>query len=278
MQNRAETPGKSTVWAGLPTDAAVDAPTDAAAARPRIVAVVPALNEAPSITRVVAGLKQQSYVSLAEIIVVDNGSTDGTAALAQAAGARVVVEPRRGYGYACWAGVTAAEDADIVVLLDGDAADDPADLPRVLQPLLAGQADLVVGSRVLGTREAGSMTPHQVFGNWLAATIMRALYGLRVTDMGPFRAIRRDALLALEMRELTFGWSVEMMVKAARVGLRYAEVPVTYHRRHAGASKVAGTIRGSVLAGWCILSTTFRYARWSPARTTTAQPFPAVSR
>jgi glycosyltransferase involved in cell wall biosynthesis len=233
----------------------------------RIVAVIPALNEALSIEKVVRGLKAQTSLPLDDIIVVDNRSTDGTAEIARGAGATVVSEPRRGYGYACWAGVQAADGADIVVLLDGDAADDPDDLPRIVGPILTGQADLVVGSRALGSREAGSMTPHQVFGNWLAATIMRTLYGMAVTDMGPFRAIRRADLLALQMREMTYGWSVEMMVKAARAGLRYHEVPVSYHRR-IGVSKVAGTMRGSLLAGWCILSTTFRYWRWSPV----AQP------
>jgi glycosyltransferase involved in cell wall biosynthesis len=232
---------------------------------PRIVAVVPALNEAPSIEQVVRGLLGQTPVPLAEVIVVDNGSRDGTGQIARAAGATVVTEPRRGYGYACRAGVLAAEGADVVVLLDGDAADDPDDLPRVLQPLLRGQADLVVGSRSLGAREPGSMTPHQVFGNWLAATIMRTLYGINVTDMGPFRTIRRADLLALDMHEMTYGWSVEMMVKAARAGYRYHEVPVSYRRR-IGVSKVAGTVSGSLKAGWCILSTTFRYARWTPAR------------
>jgi glycosyltransferase involved in cell wall biosynthesis len=237
----------------------------------RIVAVVPALNEAPSIEQVVDGLLRQTRVPLAEVIVVDNGSTDDTGRIARAAGATVVAEPRRGYGYACWAGIVAADDAEIVVLLDGDAADDPDDLPRVVQPILDGQADLVVGSRALGAREPGSMTPHQVFGNWLAATIMRALYGVAVTDLGPFRAIRRDDLLALEMRELTYGWSVEMMVKAARAGLRYHEVPVSYRRR-IGVSKVAGTVSGSVRAGWCILSTTFRYWRWTPTQAGSRAP------
>ena len=229
----------------------------------RIVAIVPALDEAPSIVRVVRGLCAQRTVPLAEVVVVDNGSRDGTGELARQAGARVVREERRGYGYACLAGVLAAEDADVLVLLDGDAADDPSDLPRIVAPILDGVAELVVGSRALGTREPGAMTPHQVFGNNLAAVLMRGLYGVRVTDLGPFRAIRRDHLLALGMRELTYGWSVEMMVKAARAGYRYAEVPVTYHRR-IGVSKVAGTVRGSVRAGRCILSTTFRYARWSP--------------
>jgi glycosyltransferase involved in cell wall biosynthesis len=248
---------------------------DAQPAVPRIVAVVPALNEAPSIEQVVRGLLEQTRAPLADVIVVDNGSTDETGSIAQAAGANVVVEPRRGYGYACWAGVMAAEGAEIVVLLDGDAADDPDDLPRVLQPLLDGRADLVVGSRALGAREPGSMTPHQVFGNWLAATLMRALYGVGVTDLGPFRAIRRADLLALSMREMTYGWSVEMMVKAARAGLRYHEVPVSYRRR-IGVSKVAGTVSGSVRAGWCILSTTFRYWRWTPS--STARTPMAVSR
>ena len=238
---------------------------------PRIVAVVPALNEALSIEQVVRGLLDQALVPLAEVLVVDNGSRDGTGQIARAAGASVVTEPRRGYGYACRAGVLAAVGADIVVLLDGDAADDPDDLPRVLQPLLRGQADLVVGSRSLGACEPGSMTPHQVFGNWLAATIMRTLYGVAVTDLGPFRAIRRDALLAMGMREMTYGWSVEMMVKAARAGLHYREVPVSYRRRAGGVSKVAGTIGGSARAGWCIISTTVRYWRWTPPRPAAAE-------
>ncbi len=237
----------------------------AAVGWPRIAAIVPALDEAPSIGRVVRGLREQRGVPLAEVIVVDNGSRDGTGELASQAGARVVREERRGYGHACLAGVLAADGADVLVLLDGDAADDPADLARIVEPVLDGTADLVVGSRALGTREPGAMTPHQVFGNRLAAMLMRGLYGVRVTDLGPFRAIRRADLLALDMRELTYGWSVEMMVKAARAGYCYAEVPVTYHRR-IGVSKVAGTLRGSVRAGWCILSTTFRYARWSPER------------
>jgi glycosyltransferase involved in cell wall biosynthesis len=230
---------------------------------PRIAAVIPALDEAPSIARVVEGLRARTDIKIDSVIVVDNGSRDGTGEIARRAGARVVREDRRGYGYACHAGVLAADDADVIVLLDGDAADDPDDLPRVLEPLLSGLADLVVGSRTLGSHDAGAMTPQQIVGNRLAAWLMRRLYGVRVSDLGPFRAIRRRDVLALEMREMTYGWSVEMMVKALRAGYRYHEEPVRYHRR-IGVSKVSGTLVGSVRAGWCILSTTLRYARWAP--------------
>src|SRR6185295_313625 len=152
----------------------------------RVAAVIPCLNEAPSVASVVERLKRQPYVRLDRIVVVDNGSTDGTGEIARRAGAEVVREERRGYGYACLAGVLAADDADVIVLLDGDAADDPDDLPRILAPLLEDRADLVVGSRALGTREAGSMTPQQVVGNRVAAGLMGLLYGTRVSDLGPF--------------------------------------------------------------------------------------------
>jgi glycosyltransferase involved in cell wall biosynthesis len=235
-------------------------------ATPRIAVIIPALNEAPSIAGVVRGLQMQIVVPLRDVIVVDNGSTDGTGERARRAGASVVREERRGYGFACKAGVTAAEDAEVIVLLDGDAADDPQDLPRVLEPILGGEADLVVGSRVAepGSRARGSMTPQQVLGNRLAAFLMSRLCGIEVSDLGPFRAIRRRDLLALEMREMTYGWSAEMMVKAARAGYRYHEVPVRYHRR-IGVSKVGGTLKGSLKAGWSITYTTLRYSRWTPA-------------
>jgi glycosyltransferase involved in cell wall biosynthesis len=238
---------------------------------PRVAAVVPALNEAPSIAQVVEGLLSQTSVPLRRVIVVDNGSLDGTGDIARWAGASVVREDRRGYGYACRAGVEAAEDADIVVLLDGDAADDPGDLPSILEPILKDEADLVVGSRALGSREDGSMTPQQVAGNRVAAWLMGKLYNVRVTDLGPLRAIRRADLLALEMREMTYGWSVEMMVKAARAGYRYREVPVQYRRR-IGVSKVGGTLKGRLLAGWCIMSTTVRYSRWKPRQASRERP------
>ena len=234
---------------------------------PRIAAVIPALDEAQSIARVVEGLRAQVLLASGEIIVVDNGSTDGTGEIARRAGSRVVCEERRGYGYACLAGVLAADDAEVIVLLDGDAADDPDDLPRVLEPLLAGEADLVVGSRALGSRARGSMTWQQVFGNHLAAFLMRSLYGVRVSDVGPFRTIRRDHLLALEMREMTYGWPSEMIVKSARAGYQYREVPVSYHRR-LGVSKVGDTLVGSLKVGWRIISTVLRYSRWTPRKMT----------
>lgn len=237
---------------------------------PRIVAVIPALDEAPSIARVVEGLRRQKLLASGGIIVVDNGSIDGTGEIARRVGARVVREERRGYGYACLAGVIAARDADVIVLLDGDAADDPEDLPRVLEPLLKGEADLVVGSRTLGSRAQGSMTWQQVFGNHLAAFLMRALYGVRVSDVGPFRAICREDLLALEMREMTYGWPSEMIVKSARAGYRYREVPVSYHQR-IGVSKVGDTLVGSLKVGWRIISTILRYSRWTPGKTATAR-------
>ena len=229
--------------------------------RLRIAAIIPALNEAPAIGRTVTGLRTLDGVVLDRIVVVDNGSTDDTAARAIAAGAEVVREDRRGYGQACLTGVVAAADADVILLLDGDAADSPEDIPRVLAPLLADQADLVIGSRTLGSRERGAMTPQQIFGNALVAKIMWWRYGVRVTDLGPLRAIRRANLLALAPEELTYGWSVEMMVKAALAGYRYHEVPVTYRRR-IGVSKVGGTLQGSVRAGYSILGTVLRHRNW----------------
>ena len=234
----------------------------------RIVAIIPALDEAPSIAGVVETLRGQESIALRRIIVVDNGSSDGTGEIARRAGASVVREERRGYGYACLAGVLAAEEADVLVLLDGDAADDPDDLPRVLEPLLSGAADLVVGSRTLGSRERGSMTPQQVFGNRLAAFLIRLFYGVRVSDLGSFRAIRRDDLLALKMQEMIYGWPVEMIVKSIRAGYRYREVPVRHRRRSGGVSKVGGTIRGSLKAGQNIISTVLRYSRWQPPEET----------
>jgi len=227
---------------------------------PRIAVIIPALNEAGNIAGLVAELRA---VVTAEIIVVDNGSTDDTAAVAAAAGARVVTEPRRGYGYACAAGVAAAHGADLLAFMDGDGSFLPAELPALLAPLCAGRADLVLGSRPLGHIAPGAMPPQQRFGNWLAAGLMRLLYRMDVTDLGPYRAIRRDLLERFVMCEMTYGWPTEMMVKTARRGARIVEVPVSFHPRRSGKSKVSGTLRGTLLAARYILGVTLRYA-WAP--------------
>lgn len=224
----------------------------------RICAIIPALDEEAAIGDMVRRLDRRL---VHEVIVVDNGSRDRTAARAAAAGARVVREDRRGYGRACLTGVEAAGDADVLVFLDGDGSDVPEELPRLLAPLRRGEADLVLGSRALGAREPGSLQAHQLWGNRLVLLLLRLLYGVRLTDFGPFRAVRAAALHRLGMSHPTHGWPIEMVVKAARRGLRIAEVPVTCRRR-VGRSKVAGTLRGSLLAGYHLLATVLRHA-WS---------------
>ena len=224
----------------------------------RVTVIIPALNEAECLPRLIAAIPRLPGDPI-DVIVVDNGSTDATAEVAQASGARVTVEQRRGYGFACSAGAQAADRAEALVFLDGDYSSDPAEMPALLEPLRADRADLVLGSRLLGNRRA-PMLPHQRFGNWLTAVIMRRLYSLRVTDLSPYRAIRADLLMALNMREMTYGYPTEMIVKAARRRSRIIEVPVSHHPRLAGRSKVSGTLRGSVLAAYFILRTTFKYA------------------
>jgi glycosyltransferase involved in cell wall biosynthesis len=225
----------------------------------RIAVVIPARNEEAALPGVLAEIPRDA-VDL--IIVVDNGSTDHTAAVARAAGATVVHEARAGYGYACAAGVASALDqgAEALVFLDADGSFDATQIPDLLAPLEAGQADLVLGSRPAGGMEPGAMPTHARFGNWLVARLMGLLYGLRVSDLGPFRAVRADLLERLAMREMTFGWPTEMMVKAARLSGRVVEVPARYRVRRGGRSKVSGTVRGTVLATYFILWVTLRYA------------------
>lgn len=227
----------------------------------RVGVVIPAHNEAESLPHVLAALPQ---ALVDEIVVADNASTDGTADVARAAGARVVREARLGYGYACAAGIAALGPVDVVVQLDADFSDDPSELPLLLAPLSEDSADLVIGSRELGTLEPGALAPHQRFGNWLTAQVMHVAYRVSVTDLGPFRAIRKTTLDRLVLTERTYGWSVEMMVKVARAGYRTVEVPVSYRSRYAGRSKVSGSVKGSLKAGAVILGTSLRYRNWLP--------------
>ena len=221
----------------------------------RIAVIIPALNEESAIGRVLAEIP--SWVD--HVVVADNGSTDRTAEIARAAGATVVPEAYPGYGAACLAGLTRIGDADIVVFLDGDYSDHPEEMTTLVDPIVAGSADMVIGSRVLGERERGALTPQQVFGNWLATTLIRLIWQVRYTDLGPFRAIRADALRRLAMSDRTYGWTVEMQIKAAIAALKVAEVPVRYRRR-IGVSKISGTIKGTIKAGWKILSIIGKFA------------------
>ena len=223
-----------------------------------ISVVVAALNEEAAIGQVIGSIPRDIAN---EIIVVDNGSTDRTAEVASAAGARVIHEPRRGYGRAYSAGLRAiSPHSRIVVFLDGDGSDCPEMMSRLVQPIIEGTHDFVIGSRTRGRRERGSMNFHQVFAGYMVGFFLDLLYGVRSTDMGPFRAIRREALESLQLREETYGWPLEMQMKAARSGLRILEVPVDYRRRAGGESKIAGTLWGSIKAASRILFTLARIA------------------
>lgn len=228
---------------------------------PNIVVIIPAFNEAESIGKVVGDIPPGL---VKEVVVVNNSSTDATEANAKAAGATVLRENQKGYGFACLCGIAYAaskqgsDRPDILVFIDGDYSDFPDQMPHVLRPILEHGYDMVIGSRALGARERGAMAPQQVFGNWLATTLIRLLYRTRYTDLGPFRAIRMERLLELQMKDQTYGWTVEMQLKAAKKKFKVTEVPVNYRRR-IGVSKITGTVKGTILAGYKILFTIFRY-------------------
>jgi glycosyltransferase involved in cell wall biosynthesis len=216
----------------------------------RVSVIIPTHNEAQAIGRVLVDLPSDLVT---EVIIVDSNSTDGTPEIAAKMGARVVGEPRRGYGRACLTGLASAENPDVVVFLDGDYSDRPAELPLLLSPIAEGRADITLGSRLGKQRIPGAMPWHAAFGNWLAASLINLLYGLKISDLGPFRAARADVLRELALQEATYGWAVEMILKGAVTGFRIVEVPVSYHPR-IGKSKISGTLKGTVGAAWFILS------------------------
>jgi glycosyltransferase involved in cell wall biosynthesis len=238
-----------------PFDACAN-PREPGAGRPSVAVIIPAFNEAESIGAVVAELPR---AIVDRVLVVDGGSSDGTPQRAREAGADVI-EVGRGYGVACLTGAQAAEDVDILVFMDGDGADDPAGIAALIAPIKAGVSDFVIASRARGRREPGSMAWHQLLAGRIAGLLTRLLYGVRYTDMCAFRAIRRDTLLTLGMREMTYGWNLEMQMRVARLHLRVREVPASYRRRHGGQSKVAGSLRGSLKAATNILSAFARIA------------------
>jgi glycosyltransferase involved in cell wall biosynthesis len=220
--------------------------------------VIPALNEAENIAAVI---REMPWDLIRECIVVDNGSTDATASKAKAAGARVVSQPQRGYGRACACGAAAADPgSNILVFMDGDGSDVPTEMAQLLRPILAGDCDFVIGSRMRGKREPGSLLISQIFAGWLAGLLLRLLYRVSYTDMGPFRAITREALTRLQLREQTYGWNLEMQMRAAQCNLRIREIPVTCRKRAGGISKVSGSLSGSIRAAIRITQTLLRVA------------------
>ena len=224
-----------------------------------VYVIIPAFNEENGVGQV---LQEISKELVTEIVVVNNASTDNTEKIALQNGATVLREPTPGYGRACLKGIEYLKKLptapDIVIFLDADHSDYPEEIPELIKPILENEADLVIGSRALGQKESGSMTPQQIFGNWLATRLLKILYKVTFTDLGPFRAIRFSSLVLLDMQDKTYGWTVEMQLKAAKAGLRCHEVPVRYRKR-IGFSKISGTVKGTELAGYKILSTIFKY-------------------
>ncbi|MDG1296703.1 MAG: glycosyltransferase family 2 protein [Saprospiraceae bacterium] len=220
--------------------------------------IIPAFNEADSIAKVIGDIPKEI---VREIIVCDNNSTDNTGQVATNAGAKVLLATKKGYGSACLKGLDylaqQSTPPDIVVFIDGDYSDYPEQLPLLIEPIQSEQVDLVIGSRALGKLEKGSMTPQQVFGNWLATSLIKRIYGYHFTDLGPFRAVRYKSLLKINMQDPDFGWTVEMQVKAAKLGMNCKEIAVNYRQR-IGVSKISGTIKGTILAGHKILWTIFK--------------------
>lgn len=221
--------------------------------------IIPAFNEENGIRQV---LKDIPYDLVNEVIVVNNASTDQTSLIAEKEGATVLTEPQKGYGRACLKGLgyinELKEKPEVIVFLDADYSDYPEEMIKLLAPINSGKADLVIGSRALGKRQKGSMTPQQIFGNFLATKLIRLFYGIKFTDLGPFRAVRYDTLLKMNMQDKTYGWTVEMQLKAAKMGVKSVEVPVSYRPR-IGFSKISGTVRGTVMAGYKIITTIFKY-------------------
>jgi glycosyltransferase involved in cell wall biosynthesis len=216
----------------------------------RVSVIIPTRNEAASIGRVLADLPSDIVT---EVIVVDSASTDGTQEIASRMGARVIPETRRGYGRACLTGIAAANAPDVIVFLDGDYSDRPGELPLLLAPIAEGRADITIGSRLAGPRTPGAMPWQQLLGNRLAATLITSLYGVKISDLGPFRAARAEVIQALALEETTYGWAVELILKGAIHGFRIVEIPVSYHPR-IGQSKISGTVKGTLGAAWFILS------------------------
>lgn len=225
----------------------------------KVKVIIPAFNEQNGVGNVIKDIPKDI---VSEVIVVNNASTDETETVALQAGATVLKEAVKGYGRACLKGIdyvrSSVDKADIIVFIDADYSDYPEEMKDLIQPIVKDNADLVIGSRALGNLEKGSMTPQQIFGNWLATTLLRLFYGVKFTDLGPFRAIRYDKLLALNMQDKTYGWTVEMQLKAAKQRFKCVEIPVAYRKR-IGFSKISGTVKGTIMAGYKIIWTIFKY-------------------